>query len=388
MYSLLLQQPDSPITEKWLYRADEIIADDGTEQRLQLAPIPKRSWAGRFSFSDEASIRRHIATMFGAFKGYFDWPHWTAVVKLKAKVTAGAGSLYCNTRRSDFKPGARALIVEGGTFEIVTIDNVFTDHLTLVGTTSNAYSARGFICPILIVYSNENAAFSRSAPNKVASASFGFIEYAPILPFIAEDDKVELEMFGGYPVLNRHPIGSDFAQSLISGIDPTDYGAQASLRARLNNSQLTFPVTFHSDRIVDPDDWFFWKTFADYCRGGTNPFYMPSWRNDLAVHTEAVAAGTTVVLEGREWGDHYWPAASFRKIVFRTEAGLEHFATVTARAVVGGNDSLTFDPPLPAGDWAGHIVGTLLKCRISDDTVTSEHLGTSTNVSLNLRTVP
>lgn len=386
-YSLLLQQPETPLTETWVWAGDNIVSDDGTEQGISLGPVPKRGWSGSFAFASAESIRRHLATMFSKFKAQFDWPLWHLVVKLKAPVEAGDDYLACNTSRSDFRVGAKVFIVEGDTFETAIVDTIAADHIVIVGVLTNDYTARALLCPVASVYSSNGAALARMPTDGAGTATFSFYEYGFQTPFIAEGDEVELELFNGIPVLNRRPQGEQFGQSIDTGAEITDYGGMPSIRSRWLTARWAFSVSYLSQRMLDPTDWAWWRSFADYAKGSWKPFYVPSWRSDLPVYTEAAAAGTTIDLENTEYGDHYYSTPSFRTIMFSTEDGLQHLANVTARAVVSGRDRLTFNPALPAGDWADQIVSMLYRCRIADNTVTIEHQGPQSLVGLNLRTI-
>lgn len=386
-YELLVQQPETPITEKWIWQTDVMVADDGTEQRVSLGAVPKRNWSGNFAFDREQDIRRHIATMFAKFKATFNWPLFHMAVKLKVKAAIGATTLICNPARSDFRPGMSALIIEGDVFEVVTIDEVNVDNLALLAPLAKAFSNRASICPLVVAYSSDNSSFIRRPVNHAGSASFTFFEDGFLAPFIEEAAKATLQMFGGYPVLNKRAVGTEFSQSVVTGLEITDYGAWPSLRSSWASSQFAFPLTFKSPRGFDPADWTWWQTFADYCRGSTNPFFLPTWRDDFQVFTAVAGGGNQVTLAGTEYSEHYHPSPSFRRIVITKPDGTQHFAAVTGVALVGGNDRLTFTPAIPAGDWSGQSVSLLLKCRIADDTVSTEHGGLNSLVTLNIRTV-
>ena len=386
-YDLLLQAPETPLEERWVWRTDIHTADDGTEQRISTMAQPRRSWSGQHAFASMAEVRRHMATMYARFHAPFKLPLYHMAVKLKAAAIAGAQTLYCNTLRSDFRVGQLALIVDGDNHETFLIDAVHSDRVEAFAPLSRPYSARARVCPVTAAYSAEAAGISRRPVNGVASASFTYHEDGFLLPFIPDEQKVALSSFGGYPVLNRRGIGTSFEQALMTGVDITDNGAYPSFRSRWLMPQWAFPLTFLSSRGLNPADWRWWRTFADYTRGSTNPFFLPSWREDFDVVTPATSGGTQITLAGTEYSQHYHPSTNLRRIFIRDEAGNMHFATVTAVAQVGGNDRLTFTPARPAGTWAGQTVGLLLKCRVADDTFLMSHDSLDTLVTLNLRTV-
>lgn len=383
-YSLLLQQPDAPLTERWLWQSDAIMADDGTEQTISLASTPKRSFLGTFVFDSEASIRRHQASMFGMFAAPFLWPAWHDIVVLKAPCGAAATALPCNTRRSDFRVGAPVLIVEGDKFVQRTVDAVTDAGIVVTPALGTVFSRRARIVPILLVYIGDNAPFIRTAGNKGATATFNHLEYTPPSPFILDAHKKQLTLFNGLPVLEQRGIGVSFEDALVTGIEITDYGAQAALRSRWKNGYWQGKRDFNVQRMLDPEAWHWWRTFADACRGGAHLFYLPTWRPDFGIHTPA--QGNAFVALGHEYRDHYWPTPSFRAIMIEAPDRRRHYAAITQVVDAGANDQVIFDPPLPAGDWSGHQISLLLKSRIADDTMTITHSGVESLVTINVRT--
>lgn len=131
-----------------------------------------------------------------------------------------------------------------------------------------------------------------------------------------------------------------------------------------------------------------WQAFGDAVQGSANPFLFPTNRSDLEVVTPATAGTNQVTVEGDEYNQHYWGHGAFSRIFIDSDVG-RHFAKVTGIVSVGGNDRLTFDPPLPGGaDWTkNQRVGFLLKVRNDNDKITLNHYGLWTEVGMAIRTV-
>jgi hypothetical protein len=382
---LLLQQPDTPISERWVWLTDGIVTDNGLEQRISLASLPKRIWSMTYAFDNQSEINRQIATTFAKSNISIMVPCWPYIVKAKAPIAAAATTIMCNTSRSDFRVGKKVLIKDGSVFETAIVATVLSDRITLTLGCANPYTVHALIIPIVDSYI-ASSVINRAAHKEYATAAMTIREYAFMDPFIDPADAVVLTMHNSLPILERRPTGDDFGMNILTGAQFTDYGGQISIRSRWLNKKLQFSLSFNSNRIFDHMDWFYWRSFCDYCRGATNPFYMPSWWNNLITVTDAVATATTVTVTGTEYSDHFF--GTFKHIVFTTETGLTHYATVTAVGLSGGNDVLTFTPALPAGDWAGQTIGFLLKCCIEDDSISIEHSGPNSVITLNLRTVP
>ena len=384
-YDVLVQVPEAPINETLTWGTDTIVADDGTVTTASYLQLPKRSWKGNFSFDTEADLRYHLAASFRKFKGLFNFPLRHMGVIAKAKIAIGASVIYCNTARTDFRAGMSVFIWSSSTFETKIIDEVNADNITLTTVTTNAYY-RGYVCPVVEVYSANMASTVRRPINSQATASFNFFQNGFQSPFLNPEDEVALAAYDGLPLLNRRGFGAEFGQALDTGLEVADYGGVPAFRSRWLAPQKAKTLLFKSPRTFDPDDWKFWLSFFDYCLGSTNPFYLPTWRDDVEVFAVPASGGNQITLQGHEYLDHYWPVAAYHNFVVTKPDGTQHFATASAIANVAGNDRLTFAPAVPAGDWSGSSFSFLLKCRIDDDTVAIEHRGGNSVVTLNLRT--
>lgn len=388
VYSTILQRAEVPVSEDWRWQTDAIQSDDGSEQTIALSDYPKRTFKGTMEFDDVKDVRRHMAAMFGSFRGLFDLPLFQYGVPLKANVQAGANTVYVNCRRSELRTGKLALLIEGATFELVTINVVSLDNFTVVGALVNSYSKRANVVPITQAYSAATANFSRRNPDGSAKAGFQFNEYAPTVPFVNPLNEAVVPTFDDLPLLDKNSIGSEFESTLETGIEVSELPGLPDIRSRWNNSKWTFQRKFKCNRVTDLDDWEFWQAFADTIKGGWKPFLLPTFRSDFAIHTAAVGAGNQVTLVGDEYSEHYAGIDAFSRIVIESEAG-RHFAKIDAVVDVAGNDRLTFSPALPAGaGWnVEQSVSLLLKVRIGNDTVAIEHYPLSSVIDLSLRTV-
>ena len=386
VYTTIIQPPEDSIVEKWVWRTNILTADDGTEQRISLSELPKRSYSGRMTFETVAKVRRHMALMYAGYSNTFKWPAFHIQTKLKAKVAAASDTMYLNPVRSDFRAGATAIIIEGDKFETFTVDEINTDHITAVAGLANSYSTKAMVMPLMTVYTQPGASVVRKPVDSFASVNFEFYEYGFQDPFILEDDEVVLPTYKGLPVLAKRSVGIEFESALFTGAEITDYGGFPNIRDRWDNSNWGFALNFLWHRTFTPEDIYFWKTFADYCRGGTNPFYYPSTRSDFEVLTPGVGTGTSITLKGTEYSQHYYVVDSMQDIVVTKPDGTQHYAEVTGVASGSGNDVLTISPALPAGDWTDQTVGFMYLLRIEDNAITLSHFGLDTMVGMNVRT--
>lgn len=387
-YDILTQIPESPVKEEWSWTTDTQTSYDGHEDRIALNKYPKRLFGGSYKFESEAEIRQHLAVMFSGSKEVFSFPLFQYQAKLKLPAAAGASSVTVNALRSDLRVDAQALIIEGSTYELLTVDAVTATVVTFTTNLVNSYSARAVICPIVGVYSNSASAFTTRNPNGVAEASFKVAEYAPLTPFVDPLNEETLTTFDSLPVLDKRAMGTEFAYAQQTGLIVTDYIGMPDLLDIWDQPQKTFPLQFLCNHTFDITELHFWRVFGDYCLGSSEVFLIPTFRNDLLAVGGGLSGGSTIDVEGHLYSLNYWGLDTYSRIVIDSDAG-RHYAKITAVASIGGNDRLSFTPALPVGaGWdSNRTVSFLLKARIADDKILLDHFGLHTEVTLTVRTV-
>lgn len=382
----ITQVPEAPVQEDWAWASNTIVATDGTEQRVQLLPSPKRSFSFNYIFTTAADMRA-VMSIGLAFGQAFQLPLYQHGARFTADPAAGAGSISFNAARTELRAGMTAYVFDDNGGECVTINAVLSDHATLTGVLSRGY-VRGSVAPIAAVMIGNNATAGRYNPNNAGTATFVFQDTGFLTPFANPFLTAALTMFNGLPVLERNGIGTQFSSSFDTGIQPIDYGGVIEIRSPWKHAQIVMPRSFQCDRFQNPSDWEYWRVFADYCRGAQKPFYMPTFRGDFDIYTAPAPGGTTMTLTGRDYADNWFPIAPFKTLAIYTSGGV-HYTTVTAAVVAGGNTNVTFNPPLPAGGaWAlNQSISLLMKVRIADDKISCQHQPLETVLTIAIRTV-
>lgn len=387
-FDLLPHLPDAPIKEDWQWMTDTQVSYSGTEDSIPLNQMPKRTFAGTYSFDSISDLRRYQATMQRGFRGVFRVPLFQYQVKAKSAVAALSQVVMCNTTRGDFRANGEALIRENDTFELVVIDEVLSDRLILGTSTVNAYSARALISPVTQVFSATGAQLNRVNPDHSGTANYTFRELHPWTPFVNPAEDETITVFDTMFVLDKRAIGEQFEAQFDSGISiSSEYIGLPDIMNPWTQGQWAFALRWQCNRVLSVEDWLWWQKFCDAIQGANLPFLLPSFRSDLDIVTPAAGSGNAVTLKGHDFRDHYYGLDTFSRLVVESAAGRQ-FVKVTGISNVSGNDRVTFTPALPAGSWStDQTIGFLLKVRNADDKVTCNHYGLHTDVSMSIRTV-
>lgn len=393
LYLQTTQQPEEPINEDWTWLTDVQTSFNGTEDRTPLNRYPRRVFSGTYEFDTEATLRRQLALMQSRFDAIFRFPLFQYKVKLKAPIAAGFGAVTVNAARSDFRVGETAFIFEDDLWEEHVVADVDETSVTFESVVVNDFSARAHVCPVAVVFSDNNASVMRRNPDHSAMSSFRYIEREPWRPFVSPLNGTVLATLGGLPILEQRPTGEGFEQVLATGMQVVDYVGLQDLVAPWLQAQWTFPLSWQVNRVFDNDAWLWWKKFADTLQGSNGEFLLPTFRADLDFQGLALDPGdpdsnSQVVIAGTDYIDHYWPLATFKQIFIESAGGL-HYATVTAVNEHEGHYHLVFDPPHPdLPEWYDiSKVGFLLRARLADDKIGCSHRGLHTDVSASIRTV-
>lgn len=385
----VLLQPETPVEEEWYFQTDVHVSDDGTEQRISLSPVPKRTLRTTYGIDAKEDVRAMAGLVLAGVREPYRVAWWHQQARISAVAAALGSTVSFNSERTDLRAGQTALLAaRNGTRELVVIDTVAVDGCTLAEPLVNSFPAGSLIIPVWTMYSNGGANLSRNVPDYAATLSLVSNDVGFMIPFVDEWAETELTTLGGLPVLDINAIGNSFDVGSDTGTEWTDYGGVVEWRDRRKHSQLILPRSFLCQRVLDLASWSWWRSFADYTRGSLNPFWLPSFREDFDIAVAPTPGGTTLRFDGRDYYDDYFALAPFKAVCIRTAAGI-HYATVTAAAIVSGDTQITFSPALPSGSGWGdeQRVELMSKVRISDDKFVLRHTSLDTTITLTLRTV-
>lgn len=386
-YSLITAIPESPIREEWHWETDVTTAFDGSEQTIPLLTYPKRYFSGEFAFDDKQAMQRYLATMFQTFDSLFSFPLFQYQVQLKSSVAVAETVIPVNALRSDFRVGNNALIIEGSNFEIVEVAAISSTEVTLSLGLSLSYTKRAILVPIVEVFSQARAAYTRTNGNNLTSASFTFNESEALIPFKSPLNTETISTFDGMLVLGKRAMGEDFSTETNTGLIINSFLGATDLVAPWTQSKIEFSLTWLCNRALDNSDWLWWVAFANSLTGSETTFLLPSYRPDLEVVTPAAGGGNSVTVLGSDYSDNYWGLDTFARIVIYSSAG-RHYAKVTSIGSSGGNDVLTFSPAVPSGSgWAtDQQIEFLMKVRNADDKITCHHYNLHSEITMAIRT--
>lgn len=388
--------PETPIGEQWAWSTDVIISEDGSEQRINLRNEPVRTFSNRYVFADGNEVRAAKQQLFAAFREEVAIPLHVYATRLKAVAAIGAMYLTFNPAKTDLRedrgPGSNpryyVLVIEGSTYEMHLVDTIDGTGCSITTPLANAYTLKAKVMPIALSVIDNGAALIQYPGNGAASLTLKGKETSPVTPFLRPGTPNDLTIFDGIPVLERRAMGDEFNDVYDMGMTKIDFGGKVHFRTPWNFTKLSGERSFLCNRVLDPDDWDYFKTFFDYCKGSVCPFYLPTYREDFDVVTPAASSGDEFTVAGQTYSADYFDNPAFKQIMITSDAGV-HYATIVGTAADGDDEVLTFSPALSADAlWASNQdICLLLRARLGTDEVNLEHQSLHTIFGTSIRTI-
>lgn len=385
---IVQDRPETPIEETWSWLSDVIEAEDGTEQRIALLDYPRRKFADKISVDGDELVRRQLALMFGQYGQQILKPLWQYQSRLKQAAAAGTFDVYVDSKRADLRAGRYMFLVGSEGSEIARIESLHDGYVTVDAPLQWNYNVRSIGMCATVVAMEENASFVRPPPNKSGSFMVNCREMAPLIPWLNPLSTAVLTMFNELPVLDKTPIGMEFSDGYVTGIEINDSDTGVlDVRNTKLHPQIVFSRRFLVQRFLDQDAMDYWRLMLNTVHGKTHPFYVSTDREDFELVVPPAPATSIFVVKGTTYSSVYFEWEPFKQIAIYTDAGV-HYATVTSVLPEGVDDKLTFAPELPSGTgWETvNKVSFLLRVRLDSDDVKLTHELTHTFVDLEFRT--
>lgn len=384
--------PDSPVREKWEWRSNVMVSEDGTEQRVSLTSAPRKTtdFVLTVIYPDEANAV--IKQLFADSASAIVLPQYQYLAGLKVDALAGDTILSAPTNRGDLRAGSTVLIrTRQNGFELNTVDSVTDpDIIVLESPLQSDYPAGSWIVPAFATFLNRRTGFERAPADGFAVLATQAVDADIQAPFIRSGAAIILDTFNTLPLLDHRPIvrGSAVSATYDSGVNRLDYGGKITVVAPWSHTQVELGREYLVDRFFDPDIMDWWRTFLDYARGRTKPFYVPSYRPDLVALVTPVEGAGSILLADNRYSSGTYGSTVFDQLAIYTAAGVFYTNVVSVSTNEFDQDTAFISPPFPAGpEWVDiDKISFLMRCRLADDTVEWEHHQLHSYLSLGIRT--
>lgn len=357
---------------------------DGTETRASLRQKPREIYEVEYLLDDE-DMRRLAADLRNDLGYTWKLPLWHEPYHTTTEATSGGSTVDGDFADHDLDYASTIYIQPPrGSGEFKTLSGVSGSTLTISGSWGETWPAKSRIFAARSCVRPDRGSINRAQVN---AGRLGLKLIANEVNQIGGTG-ASVDTYNSLPLLDQRPVGDQFQESYDGGLTLLDGGAGLlDVDTYRSHASVLRPRTYF---IKDRDALQWWEAFLDQVVGQREPFYAPTWAPDLVLDSQpgSGASSIDVDVSVTDYDDEWWSSA-FRHIQMETDTDGEVRREVTAvGAASGGVRTLTLDSALPAsGGLTVSRVSFLELSRLGSDSVTFEHLGPFSTVSLSLREI-
>ena len=278
------------MTESLEWMTDIIEAHDGTEQRSMVRQEPRQSFEASILLADHAELSKLRVALAGWQHREWGWPCWHEAAKLAATLPAASSSIPVDTTAADFRAGGLAVVYSSPTlYDVVAIDSVESDALTLSGAVANEHAAGASVMPLRMARMTGQARRGDYATSKS--------KYTVTMQ-VTDNTELTTEaaaiQYLGYDVLSDPLLmpGETMPRKIERTLDILDPGPGAW--ATLARTDYPLIATDHKWFLRTPAQAWAFRRWLHRRAGRLNPVWVPSRTHDLSLAVQPTALATTL----------------------------------------------------------------------------------------------
>ncbi len=375
----------NPVNETLEWKTDILRARDGSEQRRALRQIPRRG------FDYSLLVMHEMASLFEAL--VWNWQHrlyaipvWTDIGKLTSAAAEDDEEIAVNTTSLGFRADDFALLWHSPTsYEVVEVDTVAADSLTLTAGLAGAWPLGTRVYPLVIGHMGGSLQLSRHT-GTIAAATVAF-QTSPDNTYSHIPSSEPVTLYDGLEVITaktnwKDAINNDFTRAF----DTVDAMV----------GPIAYFDTEHTSRIARPFQWFL-RTRADLIafrnlmgrlRGQAKSVWIPSWHRDFTVVDSNVTDQSILTIKGSWFHQLVGTDTSRDRLSIKLPNGTTIYRRITLTTPNYSLDKthlqLSSSVGMVLGPNDGTKVQLLLRCRLATDKVVipwaTDHLATPQTV--------
>lgn len=381
--------PEAKVVERLEWLTDILPNYDGTEQRISVRAMPRRSFTYDLTVLDDKERKTLYDILYNSADWDFNAPAYPYQAWVKQKSVAGQSILYFNVARSDLRENDPFLVqLKDGRQFVYVVQSWAPDHVVIGRQLEADVGVGSIVMPVYLSRLQGSPALGMASI--AGSSNLTALILRPRPQEAWPGAPMALPTFDGWTLLDRRPLGQGEApEEFDAGVETIDNitGIPAYYTAWLQK-YVGGNRSYLINRLFDPNEIQFWRTFLDYCRGRQRAFLTSTYRNDLYLATGAVLNPTDVTVQGKAYARFYRKSETYRRLEIVTDMGTLRVKVATA-SYSAGVTTITFVDPITE-DISGATVeriSYLMLARLGSDTVTLNHEDGFTTVETSLRAV-
>jgi len=319
----LWPRPDARENVEWL--TDVLVSEDGSEERTEMRDAPTQEFGYRY-FVPPAMVRSVNNMLYGARSLQWNIPVWPQVQNVGA-ITAGASTITCETRYSEFRAGSLVMLWQSPThFQILQMTSVASHTVLNLTDVTEAFS-NAWLTPVRIGYISRSPKRDFDGANSIVDLTFS-VEDVEELTVAAPDQYLSEDVYLDPGMLS----GGGLVEQLEARFDVFD--EQLGPVSYMSPWNYIKPARVHRMIAEDAAEAWAIREFLHRRKGRSVGFWQPSFEADLKVMDSG--AITSAISVERDEYDTY--AGDRSNLAFETTAGSWLLRAVTNTTFLGGGE--------------------------------------------------
>jgi hypothetical protein len=330
------------ITERLAWLTDVLESYDGTEQRVRLRAVPRRSFEYQLDLADHEV--RILETLLHGWAGrVFAVPVWTDRTVLIAPLAMGALSVtVTNAENADYRTGGLlALWRDNQHHEVMEISSISANTLTLKQALTRAWPAGTKVFPARFARLDGDLTVARPT-DALANTRLRFL-----LEDASNVTAVDAAtVYRNYRVLEWSPNRiDDIDTTWRRKLDTLDYGTGLVTNDDLAGQPILLQklLFYFENRSAIAG----FRSWLHARMGRAVPFWLPTFGTDIIVTRNIATADQSVTVQNMGYARYIASPALRRDIVIRTVGGQVYRRRITGATELSDDEEiLTLDNAL------------------------------------------
>lgn len=366
------------VSERLSWMTDVITAFDGTEQRFELRSKPRRE-IEYTSMLHGNSVNHLKNLLFGWQNRKYALPIWHDKAAVTGALEAGGTSIPVPTEGRSFVEGGFAVVLKDEfNYEVVEIDNVVSDSITLTSPLEKDWPARVRVYPVNLAILPTSVDSQRPTANTIIVQTNWRSDPVETDPYIP--DVPAAETYGDdYEVIYRKPNWAKSPDDVALydySLNDYDVGAfqqvpkEAFPRQR---RQYQWVVRNRAD-MVD------FRALLGRLKGRNTPVYVPTWFADFYLYDVIGANSSTMKIHRQDYDFRVGVRSTQNTILVRLRSGSRYLRTIVGTSESSEDyESINVDESFPEEIKPDDVqmISLVHLMRLDSDAVTINYVSNS-----------
>jgi hypothetical protein len=354
-----------PVTETLLFDTEILQSHDRTEQRIaRRRKVPGQSYQTKLVVWCDAGVAALESTAHHWLKRPWPVPVWTEAAQLGAALPAGSGAVTVDTRYASYRAGGYAVIQRRGAREILRIDSVADDSITLSAGTEQAWSASDWIMPLRQGRIVSSAVEERWPGGALVQIQVRVVDAEAVTGFTAD------QTYGGLAVLTTPSYWPGGAGESQHDPDVAVLESESGPFEIVSNSDYNESRQVHCWQCATAAAVWRLRQFLHAIGGRQKAFLVPTFRRDLVLSRAAGSSDTQIYVAAGPFASSLGGNTMRDHVAVRSGGSLIIREVDSIETVSAAEELLGLDAALGVGLAAGESLSWVDRCRLAADTVT------------------